>query len=99
MSIDARVQTVIHNEDGSGKLVLIDRPGRNGKPEGIAGQNSLAFKSAPQEVTALNGRDIWGGDSSIMLGDVEIAKRIGYGGIEFHDAWTFKRAFMELAKD
>lgn len=91
MSIDARVKTVIHNEDGSGRLELIDRPVERGTP-GIAGQRSLHFSSAPQEVTALNGLDIWGGANSIMLGDVEIAERWGYTRIKFHDDETFNRA-------
>jgi hypothetical protein len=93
MSIDARVQSVHLNEDGSGKLCLMDRPPiRKGATPGIAGQNALHFDRAPEEVTSLNGRDIWGGDSQIMLGDVEIARRDGYTGLVFHDAETLKRA-------
>ncbi len=95
MSIDARVETVLLNEDGSGKLKLTDRPAKHGANPGIAGQRSLHFDKAPEEVTALNGRDIWGGSDTIMLGDVEIAKREGYTGIVFHDAETFKRAVRE----
>ncbi len=84
MSIDARVDWVKINEDGSGELVLKDRPaiGQGGSP-GIAGQKSLRFEQAPEEVTALNGMDIWGNSKNIMLGDVEIATRIGYTQIAF----------------
>jgi hypothetical protein len=93
MSIDARVETVIIDENGGGRLKLIDRPARSaGDNDGIAGQNYLSFDSAPEEVTALNGLDIWGGDSQIMLGDSEIAKREGYGGLAFVGAEEFKRA-------
>ncbi len=96
MSIDARVQTVIHNEDGSGELKLIDRPARRqGDTPGIAGQKRLSYDSAPYEVTALNGLDIWGNDSRIMLGDKEIAVREGYTRIRFLDSETFKAARYE----
>ena len=92
MSIDAQVRTMILNEDGSGRLDLIDRPARRGGVPGIAGQRSLDFSSAPHEATALNGLNIWGGSNSIMLGDVEIAERYGYTRIKFHDGETFKDA-------
>ena len=80
MSIDARVRYVHVHEDGSGELHLEDRPGN---PPGIAGQRVLAYVEAPEEVTALNGLDIWGGSDGIMLGEVEIAKRRSYTWIEF----------------
>lgn len=96
MSIDARVKTVIVHENGGGELRLIDRPAKSGNP-GIAGQNALAFDAAPEEVAALNGRDIWGGSDSIMLGETEIAKRVGYTKIVFCDAETFKRAVKEIS--
>ena len=92
MSIDARVIAVIHNEDGTGRLVLIDRPAKPGKVPGIKGQGSLYYDTAPYTVTSLNGLDIWGGDNSIMLGDMEIAKRKGYTKIVFTDDETFKEA-------
>lgn len=91
MAIDARIQFVQIGEQGQGALRLIDRPSKTGTP-GIRGQNSLYFEKAPEEVTALNGLDIWGGSSFIMLGDVEIAKRTGYTSIEFVDSETFKAA-------
>jgi hypothetical protein len=99
MSIDARVQTVILNEDDTGELRLIDRPkSRPGDSGGCAGQNALRFDSAPHEVTALNGLDVWGSANSLMLGDVEIAKRVGYTRIVFTDAGTFKRAVSAYHK-
>lgn len=92
MSIDARVRVVYVREDGGGSLELIDRPTRPGLTPGISGQRRLNFDQAPEEVTALNGLDIWGGANSVMLGGVEIAKRVGYTAIVFRDAETFKRA-------
>lgn len=92
MSIDARVQTVIVHEDGSGELRLVDRPARPGAVPGIKGQSALRYEKAPEEVTALNGLDVWGGANSLMLGDVEIAERIGYTRIKFHGRETFTRA-------
>ncbi len=96
MSIDARVETVMIYEDGSGKLCLIDRPAaRPGENPGIAGQNTLFFDKAPEEVTALNGLDIWGGDSWIMLGETTIAYRTGATRIGFVDAEKFKDAVAQ----
>ena len=96
MSIDARVDCVYHNEDGSGRLALVNRPERHGwRPAGIAGQKSLSYKSAPHTVTSLNGCDIWGSAETIMLGDSKIADRVGYTGIEFVDDEAFKSACMK----
>ena len=95
MSIDAVVQTVIINEDGSGELRLIDRPARRGQNDGIAGQSSLHFDSAPEEVTALNWLPIWGGADQIILGERKIADRIGYTKICFVDRETFIKAITD----
>lgn len=83
MSIDARVKTVHINEDGSGWLELEDRPAGPHGHVGIAGQPRLYFDSAPHEVTALNGRDIWGGSDLIVYDEQVIAVRIGYTRIKF----------------
>lgn len=84
MSIDANVAFVELNENGSGVLHLCDRV-----PSGSRGQPGLYFETAPHEVTALNGLSIWGGDSQIMLGDKEIAKRQGYTRISFIEREQF----------
>lgn len=55
----------------------------------------MRFQTAPEEVTALNGLDVWGGSDSLMLGDTEIARRMGYTRIEFHPADRFKQAVGE----
>lgn len=78
MAIDAMVYSVRFAENGGGELVLVNRP-----PDGNRGQRVLRFDSCPEDVSALNGRKIWGGSETIMLGEKEIAKRIGYTKIEF----------------
>jgi hypothetical protein len=99
MSIDARVKAVIHNEDGSGELRLIDRPARVDGVRGIAGQPTLHYNTAPYEVTALNGLEVWGGSSFLMLGDIQIARRVGYNRVVFHDADIFKAAVIAYHRD
>jgi hypothetical protein len=84
MSIDAVVQSCVMNSDGSGELRLA--------PRGLsaAGQTRLTFESAPDGANRLEGREIWGGSSFIMLGEVEIAERIGYVQIRFHAQERFE---------
>ncbi len=84
MSIDANVAFVELKEDGSGTLHLCDRV-----PNGSRGQSRLHFSTAPHEVTALNGLQIWGGASEIMLGDKEIARRELYTRISFIERERF----------
>jgi hypothetical protein len=83
MSIDARISKVYIKEDGSGYLKFIDRPKSNSAYDGIAGQSQLHFDSSPENVKNLEGKDIWGGSSEIMLGEKKIAERIGYTRIKF----------------
>ena len=90
MSIGGIV-TVYRYEDGSGKLKL--DPAKKGEP---TGQPSLWFKSSPYDVTALNGKLIWGGDSSVMCGDTKIAERIGCTEIRFL-CESVSRAVFECA--
>jgi hypothetical protein len=86
MSIDANVAYVELNEDGPGTLHLCDRA------DGSRGQSRLHFATAPHEVTALNGLHIWGGSSSIILGEREIARRDGYTRISFTERESFLAA-------
>jgi hypothetical protein len=84
VSIDARIECVIRRADGSGKLILIDRPPRGpGENPGIAGQRVLYFGESPEDIVGLNGRDIWGGTTEIMLGEQRLALRRGYNHICF----------------
>jgi hypothetical protein len=93
MAIDANVAYVELKEDGSGTLHLCDRV-----PNGSRGQSRLHFAEAPYEVTALNGLAIWGGASSVMLGDIEIAKREGYTRISFNERERFLDAVAAYHK-
>lgn len=92
MSIDAFVEHVSINEDGTGYLSLIDRAGG-----GVAGQHRLSFEKAPYTVTSLNWCNVWGGGSQLMLGDKCIARREGYTRVvfvsdaEFNDACRLYR--------
>lgn len=85
MSIDARVQEVVLNQDGSGELRLRDRPPTPGMAgsAGIAGQMVLFFPAAPPDVKTLEGKDIWGGADQLLLGERKIADRTGYTAIRF----------------
>jgi hypothetical protein len=91
VSIDANVVYVELKEDGSGVLHLCDRV-----PEGSRGQSRLHFETAPHEVTALNGLEIWGaGSGPIMLGNKQIATREGYTRISFIEREPFLSAVAE----
>lgn len=74
MSIHAIVEHTAFNEDGSGRLELLGDE---------RGQPSLSFGSAPEDVTALTGKQIWGGSDYIYYKDRPIAKRLGYTRIAF----------------
>ena len=83
MSIAAIVDQVYFGENGSGRMMLRALPDGDGP-----GQRQLSWDAdGPHDVTALCGCVIWGGDSGIMLGETEIAKRIGYTRI----VWTVKQ--------
>jgi hypothetical protein len=90
VAIDAVVKSCLLNPDGSGELHLV--------PRGLsaAGQKTLTFETAPEGVGRLEGREIWGGSSFIMLGSVEIAERLGYVPIRFHSQETFDAAIRGL---
>lgn len=73
MSINAIVTVHIH-EDGTGRLAL------EGEERG---QPVLYFQTAPEDVTALNGRQVWGGADMLLYRQAKIAERVGYTGIRF----------------
>jgi len=93
MSIDAIVIGIRFYENGGGKILLADRPPKKkGEQFGCAGQDSLEYTDAPEEVSAINGCEIWGGSDTVMLGEFQIAKRIGYTKIVFCDRDHFIQA-------
>jgi hypothetical protein len=87
MSIDATVNSVNFYENGGGELRLLER-----LPGHPPGQSVLVFGEHPEEVSALRGKDVWGGDTSLMLGDMRIADRIGYTRIRFVEREKFLAA-------
>jgi hypothetical protein len=87
MAIDARVERVDVNADGSGTLFLVDR-----HPDIPSGQNQLRFKLAPRKVHSLQGKEIWGGSGELMLGHRKIADRAGCEWLVFVTDQDFDRA-------
>lgn len=78
MSIDAKVQDIYLEKDGTGELVLSGR-----KSGEHPGQTKLKYQKAPYNIMGLKGLDIWGDSANIMLGNTKIARRLGYTRIEF----------------
>lgn len=90
----AEVETVIIDEDGSGRLELIldlDEPGW------IFGNPT--FSSAPEEITALNGLTIKGTKTEILLGEEPIACRDTETKITFVGPKRFKQAVVKYHKE
>lgn len=81
--IDAIVETVYINEDGSGKLKL-----KNVSDERLRGQAYLHFDSAPEEVTALNGLEIQGDGHRIYIAETVIAERLDDVKVRFVGMFT-----------
>ena len=73
MSIDAVVVGMVTLADGSQRLTL-EQPDRSR----TAGQSTLTVIDAPSNLAILLGGEIWGGDSFLMCGQIEIGKREGY---------------------
>lgn len=97
MGIDAKVDQVQVNEDGSGVLHLVDRPARRGHEPGIRGQSRLTFTRAPAEVAELQGKLIRGSDAAIMLGDRMIAMRLTTTSIKFVTENEIQQALGEYS--
>lgn len=74
MAINGSVKYVHCYEDGSGFLELVGEE---------RGQPQLSFNTAPHDVTALNGLQVWGGSGELMHGETKIADRLGYTSINF----------------
>ena len=80
VSIDAIIDGVTSHSEGA-LLLLRDPPGR------IAGQKALiVLNPPPAGFDAVMGMHIWGNSYSIMIGDREWAKRIGYSRIKLNQA-------------
>lgn len=97
--IDAKIQQIFIDEDGSGRLRLVDRPARKpGEPPGVAGQGWLRFDAAPECLPLLAGREILGDPETITLGGVIIADRVSSAGITFRHAEEIRAALASLNK-
>lgn len=76
MSIDARIDRVTYEADGTAKLHLVDRDKHSSR-----GVKALTVLNPAPGMEMLVGENIWGGDSQIMLGDTLVADRVSAGSI------------------
>ena len=76
MSIDAIVTGISLRSDGSARLTL-EQPDSSR----CAGQSSLTVESPPSNLGILLGKPVWGGSESLMCGEIEVGRRIGYTGL------------------
>lgn len=81
MSIDARIELVTYEQDGTATLWLAPRDSRDGP----AGQQQLKVLNPKPHMDVLEGMCIWGGANDIMLGYKRWADRIGYTRIKLRD--------------
>lgn len=77
MSIDATVVGITQMLGGGVRLIL-EQPDSSR----CAGQSSLIVNDPPSNIAILFGKPVWGGDSSLMCGEIEVGKRIGYTELE-----------------
>ena len=79
MSIDAVIADSVYEPEGVVRLVLAPRKGEG------PGQSHLFVINPPEKVgtfmKAVQGQEIWGSSSCIMVGDKKWAERIGYTSI------------------
>lgn len=74
MSIDAVIEDVQQNPDGTATLLLRARD-----PNGTAGQSRMTVENPPENFESCIGTEIWGGDNCLMVGrQTRWADRIGY---------------------
>lgn len=74
MSIDANITAI--ERDGDGDFVMkLHQPNKTR----IAGRRTLIIMlPIPDNIYYLVGKKVWGGADSLMCGEIEIGKRIGY---------------------
>lgn len=73
MSIDAKIELVTYEQDGTVRLHLGPRTKRDGP-----GQPVLTVLNPKPRMEVLEGMDIWGNANVIMLGDTHWADRESY---------------------
>lgn len=80
MSIDAKIDKVTNESDGTAILHLVDRDEYHSR-----GQSRLTVLNPVPGLQHLEGECIWGNASCIMCGDVQIAVRESYTEIRLVD--------------
>ncbi len=73
MSIDAEITDVDYHPDGTATLWLLPADERRAP----AGQDRLTVLDAPPGLARMIGTQIWGNDSTILVGTTRFAERIG----------------------
>ena len=76
MSIDAVIEAVERNDDGTADIVLGSRKTRDG--DSCSGQSRMTVENPPPGFEACVGTKVWGGGETLMVGDTKWADRIGY---------------------
>jgi hypothetical protein len=76
MAIDAVIQDVTHNQDGTATLHLGPRQTKHG--DSCPGQSRMTVVNPPCGLEAAVGTEVWGSSESVYVGDTKWADRIGY---------------------
>ena len=77
MSIDARVERVAYEPDGTVTLHLVDRDSKS-----CRGQSQLTVVNPQPGMDAMEGVCIWGNASKLYVRDTLFANRVSYTTIE-----------------
>jgi hypothetical protein len=72
VSIDAVIEMVTRNPDGTATLHLGPRGGEG------PGQPGMTVLNPPPGLEAAVGTEVWGNDSWLMVGETRWAQRVGY---------------------
>lgn len=80
MALDLVIVSVNRKSDGSGYITL--RP-RDKLATLNSGLHNISFDSSPPDIVNLVGKEIWGGNNMVMLGQKKIAIRDGYTKFKF----------------
>jgi hypothetical protein len=86
MSIDAVIDRVERNADGTADILLVAADPRRAP----AGQTRMTVLNPPPQFEAAVGTQIWGGANSVMVGQTHWADRIGYTRLRLAtDRWQY----------
>lgn len=77
MAIDAVIERVDRNPDGTATLHLGPRQTQHG--DSCPGQSRMTILNPPPgRLDGLIGTEVWGSSESLMIGDTKWAERVGY---------------------